>query len=631
MKRSIPTRALPFALCALTAAFAQTRVQTPAQPHPDPARAEQAYLAGARLVDRQDFPAAQAEFTRAVALDPARQDYALALDFARQAHVSTLVQQAARARIQNQPTRAEALLAEARRIDPQNDLVTQHTPDPPTPRSRFEPVATPDSTFAPPLQIQPAPGPKDLHLRGETREVVTQVAAAYGIKTVFDDSVSGTPPLRFDLDASPYTEAMPILLRMAHLFAVTLDAKTLFLAKDTQENRARLERQIEETIFVPGSNQEQLNELSNIVKNVFDVKQVAVQLGTSSLVVRAPEPTLKAVNYTLADLIDGGAEVVMELKLYSVDKMHTRNTGLNTPTSIGVFSVAQEAQNLVNANQTLLNIAIQQGGLKIPADLSGISLIIYEAAALIISGQVQDANLLNLLTFFGHGLTLFGITTSNYPTLNLALNTSESRALDDITVRTGDRQLFTLRVGSKYPITTSTYSSGLSGAASSALAGININGQSAQKLLNQYLGAGSTATIPQVQYEDLGLTLKTTPSVLKSGLISMHVELKIEALTGASANNIPVLTSRAFTSDVTVPEGQTALMLSELSSVESAAVSGIPGLASLPGFQESLADKVAERDSSELVLMITPHLVRRRANTIAGPRIAFQTSVPTDY
>ncbi|MGH9596075.1 MAG: type II secretory protein PulD, partial [Edaphobacter sp.] len=121
---------------------------------------------------------------------------------------------------------------------------------------------------------------------------------------------------------------------------------------------------------------------------------------------------------------------------------------------------------------------------------------------------------------------------------------------NDIQVRVGDRQTATFRVGERYPITTATYSSGISSSASSALAGISINGVSAASLLNA--AVGSSLTIPQIQYEDLGLTLKATPVVQRSGAIKMHIELKIEALTGGAVDNIPILNSQQFASDVTV-------------------------------------------------------------------------------
>ncbi|MEO6982134.1 MAG: hypothetical protein ABI072_03345, partial [Edaphobacter sp.] len=187
-------------------------------------------------------------------------------------------------------------------------------------------------------------------------------------------------------------------------------------------------------------------------------------------------------------------------------------------------------------------------------------------------------------------------------------------------------QVATFRVGTRYPITTATYSSGFSGNAS-ALAGVNVNGVPASTLLAQL---GTQATIPQIQYEDLGLTLKATPTIQKSGNISMHLDLKIESLAGGSSNDIPILNSRVFVSDVTVPDGQAALILSTLTRSESAAVSGLPGLGELPGFQTAAADRITDTDTTELVLMATPHVVRRRPNATAGPRIAFNLPAQPD-
>ena len=320
---------------------------------------------------------------------------------------------------------------------------------------------------------------------------------------------------------------------------------------------------------------------------------------------------------------------MLEIKLISVDKTRERNLGFAPPNSISAFSIASEAQTIVSANQTTINAAIQQG-LYTPTGNAATD-VVNEALYLLAAGVATDSLASGLIGRFGGGLTTGGVSLGSGTTLNLGLNTSEARALEDVTIRAGDRQQSILRIGSKYPITTSTYSSGLSSAATSALAGISVNGTSAASLLSQYLGNSSTATIPQIQYEDLGLTLKTTPSVLRDGMITLDLDMKLEALTGSTNNNIPILTSRVFTSRITVPEGTPAMVVSQVSSTESRAISGVPGLASLPGFQGTLADRDAVRDSSDLILMVTPHLVRRRANMSAGPRIAFQTSTPQEF
>ena len=577
--------------------------------------AEDAYLAGARLLDRKDLAGAEAEFAKALKLNPTRSEYALAVALAREHRVTELIQQSGKARLVGQSGQAEALLAEARRLDPQNNIVSQHVAAPskafnPQIGARPEPWIREGPTLAGPVALLPDASSQSFHIHSDMQDVVQRVISSYGIRPAFDDSVP-RQSIRFDLEDAPYQQAIPILLRMAGLFAVPLDPKSVLIAKDTPENRQRLERLLEETIYVPGMTPERMGELGNVIRNVFDVKQATVQNSGGTIAIRAPEETLTAINLTLGDLIDGGAEVMLDLNLYAVDKTRQSNIGVQLPQQIGVYSVTGAAHDLVTANQSTVNQAIAQG--LIPAGSSDLQI----ALALIASGLVQSSLLSSTIGFFGGGLTLAGVTTNVNTTVNFGLTSSDTRSLDNIQLRVGDRQAANFRVGSRYPITTSTFSSGISGS-SAALAGVTINGVSAASLLNQ----ANAVTIPQIQYEDLGLTLKATPTVQKSGQIRMHLELKIEALAGSALNNIPILASRQYASDVTIADGESALLLSSLTKSESAAVSGIPGLAQLPGFQTATANKIRETDSSELVLIITPHIVRRRSNVSAGPRIA---------
>ncbi|HTC75406.1 MAG TPA: hypothetical protein VK684_07500 [Edaphobacter sp.] len=624
-----------FALCGLSIA---TLAQAPADKTPankktvevntgTPTRhqtqaAEDAYLAGARMLDRNDLAGAEIQFDKAVKLNPSNSDYAMAYSITHQRHVTELVKESGKARILGQNEKAETLLAEARLLDPQNNIASQGVDPGALPKqfhSKIEPWIREGPALAVPVTLLPDPGSRSFHLHADEQDVIRQVLSGYGITATLDDSVQ-RQNIRFDLDDSPYQQAVPILLGMTHLFAVPLDAKSVLIAKDTPENRQRLERQLQETIYIPGMTNEQMDEFGNVVRNVFDVKQLTVDKSAGTLVIRAPQETLTYVNLTLADLIDGGSEVMIDLKLYSVNKTNQRNIGAQLPQQIGLYNVTAAAQNLVNANQSLVNQAIAQG--LIPAGSSNITI----ALALIASGLVQNTFLSSTIGFFGGGLTATGVTVNQNPTFNLALTASDTRSLNDIQIRVGDRQPATFRIGERYPITTATYSTA-SPAQTSALAGVSINGVSAASLLNA--AVGSPITIPQIQYEDLGLTLKATPVVQRSGAIKMHIDLKIEALAGGTVNNIPILNSQQFASDVTVDDGDTALMVSSLTKSESASISGYPGLADLPGFQTATADKTTLTNSSDLVLLITPHVTRRRTNLTAGPRIAINLPEPS--
>jgi general secretion pathway protein D len=627
MRASLQPRASAIARCAITFALcgtclAQDAVSSGAPTKHQIQAAEDAYLAGARLLDHDDVSAAEIQFDKAAKLNPANSDYAMAYSITHQRHITELVRQSGKARLLGQNEKAETLLAEARLLDPQNNIVGQGV-DPGGPPRVFHPKIEPwireGPAIAGPVTLLPNPGPKSFHLHADEQDVIQQVLLSYGITATFDESVP-RQDLRFDLEDSPYQQAIPILLGMAHLFAVPLDAKSVLIAKDTPENRQRLERQLQETIYLPGMTNEQMDEFGNVVRNVFDVKQLTVDKAADTLVIRAPQETLSYINLTLADLIDGGSEVMIDLKLYSVDKTNQRNIGAQLPQQIGLYNVNAAAQNLVASNQSIVNQAIAQG--LIPAGSSNITI----ALALIASGLVQSTLLSNTVGFFGGGLTTTGVTTNQNPAFNLALTSSDTRALNDIQLRVGDRQPATFRIGQRYPITTATYSTA-SPTQTSALANVSINGVSAASLLNS--AVGSPITIPQIQYEDLGLTLKATPVVQRSGAIKMHIDLKIEALTGGSVNAIPILNSQQFASDVTVDDGDTALMVSSLTKNESASLSGYPVLADLPGFQTATADKTITTNSSDLLLLITPHVTRRRPNITAGPRIAINLPQPS--
>jgi Flp pilus assembly secretin CpaC len=211
-----------------------------------------------------------------------------------------------------------------------------------------------------------------------------------------------------------------------------------------------------------------------------------------------------------------------------------------------------------------------------------------------------------------------GVSANTTTTINLSLNSTDSRALDDVQQRVGDHQAAVFREGEKYPITQSTYSTGLSSAVS-PLANASINGVPLSSLLSQFSG-GTSTVIPQVTYEDLGVTLKATPVIEKSGRINLLLDLKIEALAGSTLDGNPILENRQFASDLTLGDGESALMVSNVTQSEAAAMTGIPGLSELPGFQMP-TEQTVQKQNSQLVVVVTPHIVRRRSDLIAGPRI----------
>jgi general secretion pathway protein D len=588
--------------------------------------ADDAYLNGAKQVAHQDLEAAERSFAHAVELNPGDPDYIRALAVTRQQRVTELVQMAARAHLKGDNARSTDLLQQARQLDPGNPMVEQHfglaAVNLPVDTSRL-PAQDIASTLAGPIELNASSAVHSFHLRSSAQDLIRTVYETYGIKVTFDPSVTDTRTIHFDLDDVNFAAATRILAEMTHIFAVPLQPDSVLVARDTQENRDRLIPQVEETVYLPGISSDEMTELANVARTVFDVKQVTASATQGDILLRGDEPTLRLLNATYDDMLDGGSDVLLDVRIYEIDKTHEVNIGAQLPNSAGIFSIAAEANQLIAANQSLLQEAITSGVLK----LNGTPLqnLITEVGFLIASGQVNASQYSNLLGIFGGGLTYAGLYLGSSSTFNLLLNSSDARTIDAVTLRAGNNKEATLRAGTRYPVVTATYSSGVSSSLASTISSLTASNPSLSALASQYLGS-SASNIPQFQYEDLGITLVATPQIMHSGGVSLKIDLKLEALGGGTINSIPILNNRTLKSTVNVPAGQTAMLANLIDSNESKSLQGLPGLSELPGFQGTDQDTI--KDSQELLITITPHIVRSGALHIASRRLDFPHSTP---
>jgi len=585
--------------------------------------AEAAYLSGAKHLNNSAFQEAENDFARAVVLDPTRSEYLSALTLAREHRVTDLLQKAAERRTSD-PAAADKLVDQASAIDNTNPRVIQHE------ESRL--IAS--GLHAPPpiktrlagsIVLQPNNTTRSFHEHNDIRALADEFASSYGLRAAIDPELA-TKQIRIDMDDVGFAEGMHVFNLVSDTMFVPLDAHTFILAQDTQANRDRYQRLEEETFFLPGFTADQMKDFVSIAQNIFDLKQVTMQPGQNALVVRGQADVMEAVERTFNDLLQGGSDVVLDLKLYEVNKSRVRNLGLVTPQSISGFSLAAEAQSLVSQNSALISQLIASG--VIPSTASQVEIAAY---LVFVAGLGQSAQLTNSFLKIGGGVTTAVLSAGNVPMINLALNQSDARTLDDVQLRGSDRQRITLKVGTRYPIQTSLFSD-VASSTTTGLSGLTVNGVSLSSLLSQYLGTnsiGSSATIPQVQYEDLGLVVDTTPRILLNSDVGMHLETKISALSGTALNGIPILGSRQFTADLTLHDGETAMVISNSTRDETAAVSGLPGLSEVPGFQ-STTNRNGSVMTSDLVLMITPHIVRHGHTNGKGPYIPLPSHADDD-
>ncbi len=565
-------------------------------------RAAKFFLTATKEFEKSQFDAAMRDYNEAAELDPTNTNYQAASQVARSHAVTDAIQVAAKARMQGDSTAERAALQHALELDPNNVAATEHLHEmaddavAAQPKSLYE-QASNDLGAAPILR--PTDIVHSFHLRSDRRQLLQSVFKTYGIEASIDQSVSG-PSVKLDIDDATFAQARQAANMVTTTFTVPLDAHRVLIAKDTRENRLQYTRQELETIYLSGLTQTELTDIGNLARNVFfQGQQVAVEQSSNTLTVRAPSNALSAFNATLRQLLDGRSQVLLDVQLLQLGHSNRRNTGVIPPQQITAFNVYAEEQAILNGNQALVQQIISSG-LAAPGDTLAI------LGILIASGQVSSSLFQNGIALFGGGITQSALSPGP-ATINLSLNSSDSRELDHVQLRLGDGEEGTMKSGLRYPITTSSFSNlGKSGL---NIPGLNTAGNSSSlsSLLSSLSGAETN--IPQIEYQDLGLTFKATPRVIRSGEVALTMDLKITALAGSSLNGVPVINNRSYSGVVTLKDGSGVVVVSQVDKEESRALTGVPGLTEIPGLN-NLTGKDTQRNYASLLIIITPHVIR---------------------
>jgi Flp pilus assembly secretin CpaC len=586
-----------------TSATGQTQGAQPASParNADRRKAAKLYLASSKLFVDEKFEEAMRGYEQAAALDPGTANYRLAASVARSHAVTALIQAAAKDRLRGDAAQARATLAHALELDPRNIQVTQHLYELGDDallgqtRPSYEQGA---GTVGATVELEPTAGVHSFHLRTDQRQIIQQVFKAYGIDATVDNTVLSTQT-RLDLDDVDFESAAHVVGLVTGSFSITLDAHHVLAVRDTKENRQQYTPMEFETVYLPGLSATELTEVVNLAKNVFSALQATADSTSGTITLRASPSAMNAFNATMRELLNGRNQVILEVRMIQLAHTSTRNTGVQPPQSMSAFNVYAEEKSILNANQSLVQQIISSG-LAAPGDTLTI------LGILLASGQVSSSLFSNGVALFGGGLTQSALAPGKVSG-NLNLNSSDSRELDQMQLRLGDGEAATIKTGTKYPIQTSSFSSlGASVPTIPGLTGAGTSG-SLSSLLAAY--SGSVPNIPQVQYQDLGLTLKATPKVLRNGDVALTIDMKLDALAGTSINGNPVLNNRAWSGVVTLKQGEAVEVVSEMDKSESRAISGTPGISEIPGLND-LTSKDTQKNYATLLIIITPHVIR---------------------
>lgn len=133
-------------------------------------------------------------------------------------------------------------------------------------------------------------------------------------------------------------------------------------------------------------------------------------------------------------------------------------------------------------------------------------------------------------------------------------------------------------------------------------------------------GLGSTS----IEFKEFGVRLKLTPTVLSDDQIVLKVRPEVSEVDNTTGVNvdgqqIPGLTTRRTETTIQLGDGETFVISGLISQKTLAQTDRVPFLGSIPVLGSFFRSQRTERSDRELMMVVTPHLVRPMASNADLP------------
>jgi pilus assembly protein CpaC len=140
-------------------------------------------------------------------------------------------------------------------------------------------------------------------------------------------------------------------------------------------------------------------------------------------------------------------------------------------------------------------------------------------------------------------------------------------------------------------------------------------------------GGGSGVGQVTIQFKEFGIRLNFTPTITPRGTIRLTVNPEVSSLDYANALTvsgftIPGLSARKVQTEIELESGQSFVIAGLLNNQVTEQLSRMPGFADIPLLGKLFQSRTVNKSNSELLIMVTPELVRPLAAGVKTPDIS---------
>ena len=524
---------------------------------------------GQAAESRDDFDTAYQDFQKAWTIAPKDIRYRTAMDRVRVSASTAHVSKGRKLLAAGDEQGALVELLRAAEIDPGNEAAQQeitkirsrHNEAPTIGNGGVPETSSEEAgidTMASPTLLKPTSNePLSLHMVEDSKVVYQAIGKAAGINVLFDPDYSGKR-IQVDLNNVSLMDALRIVGTLSGTFWRPVTSNTIFVAQNSRTKRTELDEQAVQTFYLTNAwQQNDLNDVQTALRNVLPNAKVYGVASQNAIVMRATPDELLLAEKLINDLDKARPEVVVDISVLEVAKNWEQNLGISWPQSAGVTLQPPTTSTSTTTTNPVTGATT--------------------------SATPTLYNLAHLNS------TEFAVTLGT-ATANMLLTDSNTRILQNPRIRCTDAQKATMKIGSRIPIATGSFSSGIGAAA-----------------------AITPMAETQFQYIDVGVNIEMTPTVHYDHDVTLKLKIEVSSESGSttiSGVTEPIIAQKTSDQTIRLREGEASILGGILNQQDQQNWTGIPGLSSIPILKYLFGSMDHLKTDDEIVFLLVPHIVR---------------------
>jgi general secretion pathway protein D len=522
--------------------------------------ARSAYRQGQNEARKGNWDLAVARLTAALQKDPENIDYKIALENARAQAARFHHAEARKHLAADELEKAVEELEIATKYDPgqrlaQDDLIRvqdkiRAREEEKKRLSEFEAMKSRVQAARVPVPVLSPRSPVPVAIKfTETslEKILDTLGKLSGVNILFDEGYRDKK-YTVNLTGVTFQEALDQITFVNRLFYKVLDQNTLIIVPESPQKRRTYDDFLLRTFYLQNAD---VNETLNQVKTLAGITKATANKDLGAItVIATPDKVALAERIVEANDKPKG-EIMAEIQILEVDRTKVKDYG-------------------IRLSNYEVSATFSPTGASGEVDSSGFTHV-----------RAQLLSSLNLADF-----------VVNVPSTLFAkfLQTdTNARILAAPRLRAAEGKKTALKIGQEVPVPVTTFTATATG------------------------GTGTFAPATSFQYRNVGVNLELTPKVNASGDIALELTAEFSIL-GANADvagtTLPTFLTRSVNGILRLRDGETSLIGGLVQGRETTTMSGIIGLQSVPILNRIFTSTVKNIDDLEIVISITPHLVR---------------------